>query len=173
MATSSTSIFGHLAQFRSRLRTSGLSHGALGEELPLRSDLFSADEMERYGKALAAAHRLTPRRAPDQLLPRLAANESVLVGVFDRLTAAVSDNHRISPDGEWLLDNFHLIEEQIGTAKRHVSNMAVTSRQMRRLTLAHPVLTFIFNIAVLALGITSSPCSPTATTEESIECSRM
>ena len=120
MATSSTSIFGHLTQFRARLRTSGLSHGALGEELPLRSDLFSADQMERYGKALAAAHRLTPRRAPDQLLPRLAANESVLVGVFKRLTAAVPDNHRISPAGEWLLDNFHLIEEQIGTAKRHL-----------------------------------------------------
>ena len=76
--------------------------------------------MERYGKTLAAAHRLTPHRARDQLLPRLAANESVLIGVCKRLTAAVSANHRISPAGEWLLDNFHLIEEEIGTAKRHL-----------------------------------------------------
>src|SRR5437660_2847472 len=75
--------------------------------------------MERYGKTLAAAHRLTPRRTRDQLLPRLAANESVLIGVCERLTAAVSANHRISPAGEWLLDNFHLIEEEIDTAKRH------------------------------------------------------
>jgi hypothetical protein len=50
----------------------------------------------------------------------LAANESALVGVCARLTAAVSANHRISPAGEWLLDNFHLIEEEIGTAKRHL-----------------------------------------------------
>src|SRR5438046_2803675 len=119
LVTSSTSIFGHLTQFRSRLRTSGLSHKLPVLELPLRSELFSADQMERYGKTLAAAHRLTPRRTQDQLLPRLAENESVLIGVCDRLTAAVSANHRISPAGEWLLDNFHLIEEEIGTAKRH------------------------------------------------------
>jgi cyclic beta-1,2-glucan synthetase len=76
--------------------------------------------MERYGKTLAQAHRLTPLRSRDQLLPRLAENESVLIGVCKQLTAAVSSNHRISPAGEWLLDNFHLVEEQIGIAKRHL-----------------------------------------------------
>ncbi len=34
-----------------------------------------------------------------------------------------------------------------------VSDVAVTSRQMRRLTLIHGVLSFVFNIAVLALAI--------------------
>jgi len=34
-----------------------------------------------------------------------------------------------------------------------VSDVAVTSRQMRRLTLVHGVLAFVFNIAVLALSI--------------------
>ena len=118
--TSSASIFGHLTQFRSRLRTSGMSHESAVEERPLRSELFSADQMERYGKTLAATHRLTPRRAQDALLRRLAENESVLISVCKRLTAAVSANHRINPAGEWLLDNFHLIEEEIGTAKRHL-----------------------------------------------------
>lgn len=36
------------------------------------------------------------------------------------LTTAVNDNCVISPAGEWLLDNFYLIEEQISTAKRHL-----------------------------------------------------
>ncbi len=98
----------------------GVSDKSRAEELPLRSELFSADQMERYGKILAAAHRLAPGRARDQLLPRLAANENVLIGVSQQLTAAVTANHRISPAGEWLLDNFHLIEEQIATAKRHL-----------------------------------------------------
>jgi hypothetical protein len=40
--------------------------------------------------------------------------------VSRRLTAAVTDNRRITPAGEWLLDNFYLIEEQINTAKRHL-----------------------------------------------------
>ena len=120
LPTDSPSIFGHLTQFRALLRTGGLSPKPPAIELPLRSELFSADQMERHGKTLAAAHRLTPRRARDQLLPRLAANESVLVDVCKRLTAAVSANRRITPAGEWLLDNFYLIEEQIRTAKRHL-----------------------------------------------------
>jgi cyclic beta-1,2-glucan synthetase len=118
--TRSTSIFGHLTQFRTRLRTSGLTDKSLAEELPLRSELFSAEQMERHGKTLAQAHRLTPIRSRDQLLPRLAANESVLFSVCKQLTAAVSANHRISPAGEWLLDNFHLVEEQVRIAKRHL-----------------------------------------------------
>jgi cyclic beta-1,2-glucan synthetase len=120
LVTGKTSIFGHLTQFAARLRTSGRTRRPFIEEPPLRSELFSAEQMERYGKTLARAHRLTPRRSPDQLLPRLAANETALLGVCKQLTAAASANHRISPAGEWLLDNFHLIEEQIGTAKRHL-----------------------------------------------------
>ncbi len=131
--TGSTSIFGHLTQFRARLRTGGAPAWPSAEELPLRSELFSADQMERHGRTLAASHRLTPRKVRDQLLPRLAANESVLIGVCRRLTVAVSANHRISPAGEWLLDNFHLIEEQIGMAKRHLPRGY--SRELPRLEL--------------------------------------
>ncbi|MDD5176392.1 MAG: glucoamylase family protein [Sterolibacterium sp.] len=76
--------------------------------------------MAQHGKALAASHQLAPGRAPDQLLVRLAANENVLVGVCKQLTAAVTAKRRITPAGEWLLDNFYLIEEQIRTAKRHL-----------------------------------------------------
>ena len=87
---------------------------------PLRAELFSADQMEQHGKALAGAHRLTPRRGPDRLLPRLAANEVVLVDACNLLAGAVRAKRRITPAGEWLLDNFYLIEEQIRTAKRHL-----------------------------------------------------
>src|ERR1017187_9117718 len=90
------------------------------EELPLRSELFSADQMEQYGTVLASSHQLTRRRGPDQLLTRLADNESTLLGVCKLLTVAVTANHRLTPAGEWLLDNLYLIEEQIRTARRHL-----------------------------------------------------
>ncbi len=93
---------------------------AAEEEAPLRSELFSADQMEQHGKALASSHRLASGRAPDRLLARLAANERVLAGVCKLLTEAVRAKQRITPAGEWLLDNFYLIEEQIRTAKRHL-----------------------------------------------------
>src|SRR5205807_626897 len=65
----STSVFGHLTQFRSRLRTHGLLGRTIVEEPPLRSELFSADQMERYGRTLAGVHRVTSHQSRDALLP--------------------------------------------------------------------------------------------------------
>jgi cyclic beta-1,2-glucan synthetase len=110
----------YLRRLNPRYRAGGLPRNHLEEEPPLRSELFSADQMAQHGKALAASHKLAPGRAPDQLLARLAANESALVGVCSLLTDAVTESRRITPAGEWLLDNFYLIEEQIRTAKRHL-----------------------------------------------------
>jgi hypothetical protein len=82
--------------------------------------LFSADQMQQHGKILAASHQLSPGRPQGRLLNRLAENKAVLIGVRNLLTEAVKANRRITPAGEWLLDNFYLIEEQIHTAKRHL-----------------------------------------------------
>ncbi len=90
------------------------------DEPPLRSELFSADQMEQHGKTLAGLHKLSRGRPRDRLLRRLADNESVLLSVHNLLTEAVKADRRITPAGEWLLDNFYLIEEQIRTAKRHL-----------------------------------------------------
>ncbi len=100
-------------------RRSGWTTGA-SEEPPLRSELFSADHMEQHGKALAASHSLGVKRARDVLLARLAENQALLLEACDLLTAAIRENRPSTPAGEWLLDNFHLIEEQIRTAKRHL-----------------------------------------------------
>jgi len=90
-------------------------------EPPLRSELFSADQMEQHGKILASSHTLGSQRIPDQhLLTRLAENELFLFEVHNLLTETVKANHQITPAGEWLLDNFYLIEEQIRISKRHL-----------------------------------------------------
>ena len=88
-------------------------------EPPLRAELFSADQMEAHGAALAAVQTVSKARGSDKLLTRLAANETALLDVCELLREAVKANRRITPGGEWLLDNFYLIEEQIRTAQRH------------------------------------------------------
>jgi cyclic beta-1,2-glucan synthetase len=103
-----------------RFRGGGLAQKLAGTAPPLRSELFSSDQMMQHGKALAESHALSLGSAPDQLLARLAENEKVLIGTCHLLTEAVRTNRRIAPAGEWLLDNFYLIEEQIRTAKRHL-----------------------------------------------------
>jgi cyclic beta-1,2-glucan synthetase len=103
-----------------RLGGIGAAGKSFADEPLLRAELFSADQMEQHGVRLASAHRLTPGHVPEQLLSRLAANERVLTETYNRLRAAVTAKQRITPAGEWLLDNFYLIEEQIRTAKRHL-----------------------------------------------------
>ena len=76
--------------------------------------------MEQYGKTLAATHKITARRTRDSLLARLSDNESKLIEVCNILATSLSAHQRITPAGEWLIDNFHLIEEQVATAKRHL-----------------------------------------------------
>ena len=91
--------------------------------------------MERHGKALARGHPLRPGRRlgprGERLLTRLTANEGVLVAAGELLKASVTASRAIAPAGEWLLDNFHLIEEQIRTAKRHLPK--AYSRELPRL----------------------------------------
>ena len=94
-------------------------HNASGEP-PLRSELFSAAQMEQHGKVLAASHVLIAKHPPDRLLGRLNTNEQILKSGCRLLMLAVAESHRIAPAGEWLLDNFYLIEEQIRTARRHL-----------------------------------------------------
>ncbi|HRC72703.1 MAG TPA: glucoamylase family protein [Candidatus Competibacter sp.] len=102
------------------------------DEPPLRAELFSAAQMEQHGKRLAASHPLLDGQIPDRLLARLTENERILTEVCALLTAAVTANQRIAPAGEWLLDNFYLIEEQIRTAKRHLPKGY--SRELPRLS---------------------------------------
>ena len=46
---------------------------------PLRAELFSADQMEYFGKHLASQHQLSKTRTRDRLLTRLDDNEQVLI----------------------------------------------------------------------------------------------
>ena len=120
MKVSSKINLGSLLHLRASFPENDLAEKYAGGEPPLRSELFSGDQMELHGKTLAGLHRLSLGQAPDQLLSRLAENEGVLIGVRDLLAEAVKANRRIAPAGEWLLDNFYLIEEQIRMAKRHL-----------------------------------------------------
>ena len=86
-------------------------------EQPLRSELYSADQMEQHGEILAESHKDTRARGDDRLLPRLAENELVMMQACKLSTQAVEAERRITPAGEWLLDNFYLIEEQIRTVR--------------------------------------------------------
>ncbi len=104
---------------KDRIKKSSWQRRYNSNDQPLRAELFSVVQMERHGQYLAGVHKLDRRPGPESLLSRLASNEAVLIRVYNLLTETVKENRNIVPAGEWFLDNFYLIEEQIRTARRH------------------------------------------------------
>jgi cellobiose phosphorylase len=103
-----------------RFRENDITKKYANEQPPLRAELFNIEQLERHGKFLANTHQLKKGPASDRLLKRLAGNEQILIEVRDLLTKAVKEGHLVTPAGEWLLDNFYLIEDNIHTGKRHL-----------------------------------------------------
>ena len=83
-----------------------------------RSELFSTVQMERYGQKLARTHKVSSDKHPYYLLKRLGDNEDVITQNCYELNAGKKTS--IMPAGEWLLDNYYLIEEQIRTVRQHL-----------------------------------------------------
>ena len=119
MNVAKTTIHKSLLSMRSHLKENFAKKYTLDKQ-PLRAELLSRDQMRQHGRTLAESHTVTKKRAPEQLLTRLTENEGVLVETCSMLTSAVKANRRVAPAGEWLLDNFYLIKEQIRTAKKHL-----------------------------------------------------
>jgi cyclic beta-1,2-glucan synthetase len=96
---------------------------AFGRRLPvspwdseeiLRAELFSIERLEQHAASLATAQQVTERPTPRRSLhARLRDNEAVLLASYRTLATAAGEGHAISPAAEWLLDNYHLVEEQI------------------------------------------------------------
>jgi cellobiose phosphorylase len=105
-----------IADIRDFFQAKSLNKNFHKEEL-FSAELYSSEQMKRFGIALAKTHKLSTKPTQDHLLKRLADNESLLHDVRKLITESIKKKYQISPAGEWLLDNFYLIEEHIRSAK--------------------------------------------------------
>ncbi|WP_129646082.1 GH36-type glycosyl hydrolase domain-containing protein [Peristeroidobacter agariperforans] len=80
----------------------------------IREELFSITRLEQHAESLAQSQPVTtqPQRRRS-LNARLSNNEAVLLGAYRTITLAASKGGSITPAGEWLVDNYHVIEQQI------------------------------------------------------------
>jgi cyclic beta-1,2-glucan synthetase len=81
----------------------------------ISAELFSVERLEQHAESLAAAQRVSPRKRARgrSLSARLRENARVLLDAYRSVAAAASDERAISPAAEWLVDNIHVVEEQI------------------------------------------------------------
>ena len=80
----------------------------------LREEIFSIERLEEHARSLAAAQPVT--RQPGfrrSLGARLRNNEKTLLAAYRSIAHAVDEGRAITPAAEWVLDNFHVVEEQI------------------------------------------------------------
>ena len=88
--------------------------GARDGELPIRDELYSIERLEQYASTLAAEHKVAEKpRHVNLLLPRLEENSRALVAAYHALAESIRREHVISPAAEWLVDNFHIVEDQV------------------------------------------------------------
>src|SRR5689334_19127681 len=83
------------------------------DEKPFQAEFFSVERLEQYAQTLAAEHKTVTRKGHAQLLPRLEDNGRKLEAAYKALVNALREGRAISPAAEWLVDNYHIIEEQL------------------------------------------------------------
>ncbi|NOU21095.1 MAG: phosphorylase, partial [Methyloglobulus sp.] len=101
-----------MAKRREQRRHSRVDHPG-GEEAPIRFELFSTERLVQHAVSLAKAQKVSSRKEGQKLIPRVSENSRVLRAAYKAVAKAVHEQHAITPAAEWLLDNFHVIEEQV------------------------------------------------------------
>ncbi len=72
------------------------------------------ERLEQHAESLAAAQKVTSRPPSVRSLhARLNDNAAVLLAAYRASAAEVESGKGVVPAAEWLLDNYHLVEEQI------------------------------------------------------------
>ena len=85
-----------------------------GLEEPIRAELFGVERLEQHAESLAAAQITTGDLRRGRLLtPRVLENGRVLVKSYRIIARAIREEKAITPAAEWLVDNFHIVDEQL------------------------------------------------------------
>ncbi len=84
----------------------------------IRDELFGPERLEEHGASLALAQTLAKRTdnfpsAEHALANRLKNNEKVVLKAYQSIAAVTEEDKNLTPAAEWLLDNYHIVEEQI------------------------------------------------------------
>lgn len=102
-----------IAAFRSFFDIHGPS-SPWHDTAPVREELFGLERLEEHAASLAAAQRITATPpAVLSLRTRLDRNAAVLLAAYRSNAAALEGGGSVAPAAEWLLDNYHIVEEQI------------------------------------------------------------
>jgi len=80
----------------------------------IRAEQFGPDRLAAHAASLAAAQGEGASRGGEHpLSARLRDNEATLLAAYRTIARTVENGRTITPAAEWILDNYHVVEEQI------------------------------------------------------------
>ena len=91
------------------------------EKEPIRAELFSQERLEQHARTLAVAQvvAITSHGGKSVAL-QVDQNRKVLETALRDIAQAETDQRALTPAAEWLLDNFHIVDEQITDIHDHL-----------------------------------------------------
>src|SRR6187455_2211060 len=82
--------------------------------IPLRGELFNPDQLEEHAREIAATHIVILRAGSIRpLQAMLDRNEQQISAAHRFLLDTTQGRREITPAAEWLLDNIHIVVDQI------------------------------------------------------------
>ena len=90
------------------------NRSAWDDTLPISAEIFGLERSKQHARSLAESQIVTdhPPRVYS-IIDRLNDNAATLLVAYRELCAAVAEGKTVTPAAEWLIDNYHLVEEQI------------------------------------------------------------
>jgi cyclic beta-1,2-glucan synthetase len=104
-------------------------------QAPIRSEIFGMQRFAQHGRSLGLTHEASSAKfTTARFFPRLESNIQVLRESHEYIGLHARTGYDISPAAEWLLDNFHLIEQQLeeireGLPKRYFRSLPVLENE--------------------------------------------
>ncbi|HEX6644996.1 MAG TPA: glucoamylase family protein, partial [Gemmatimonadales bacterium] len=85
---------------------------------PIRGDLLGAERLAERAASLAKTQRIAAEgRRQTPLLARLDDTRGILSDAHRRLLEAADDGREVGPAGDWLLDNYFVVQEHIAEVR--------------------------------------------------------
>ena len=80
----------------------------------ISAEIFGAVRFQQHARSLAASQSVSDRpRKVRSIVQRLGDNSAALLEAYRDICAAIADGKAVTPASEWLIDNYHLVEEHV------------------------------------------------------------
>ena len=95
-------------------KSSWHQHSAWDESESISSEMFGLERLRQHARSLAEAQVVTasPPRV-SSIIDRLQSNTKALRSAYQDTCMAVAQGKAVTPAAQWLIDNYHLVEEQM------------------------------------------------------------